>query len=107
MVLPRPNQKGDNRMGMLGGLLLVIAVVMFLLGLAPVALFIGAIGALFTIIAADKGKEGDAAKGFGCGCFVIVVIIAILFIFLYKMFTSEDEGSYGFNSRPIAQHVWA
>ena len=91
-------------MGILGGILLLMGVILFFLGLAPIALFIGGIGVLFAVMAGGNG----AAKGFGGGCLVIVAILGVGGYFLYNGLIgngdeSEDEEVSNAKTYPTKQ----
>ncbi len=91
-------------MGILGGILLLMGVILFFLGLAPIAIFIGGIGVLFAVMAGGNG----AAKGFGGGCLVIVAILGVGGYFLYNGLIgngdeSEDEEVSNAKTYPTKQ----
>jgi hypothetical protein len=89
-------------MGILGGILLAIATILFFIGLSPIAIFVGIIGVVFVVLAANKGKEGDAATGFvGCGCLTLVAII----VSCYFVFVDEDEEDDSSSSQTASSDI--
>lgn len=58
--------------GVLGGILLAGAVILFLMGLVPAAIFIGIVGIVFIIVGSGKGSAGGFS---GCLIFVFLGVV--------------------------------
>ena len=85
-------------MGVLGGILLLVGVILFFIGLMPLALFIGFIGVLFAVM----GNGNGTAKGFGGGYLVVLAILAASAYFFYNVFIEEENVSHA-KTYPIKQ----
>lgn len=73
-------------MGKLGGILIAVGVMLFMLGFAPIAFVVGGVGVMFALMGFSSGEGKEAAEGFksGCGCGIAVlvaVVVALLILF--------------------------
>lgn len=84
-------------MGVLGGILLAIATILFFLGLSPIAIFVGIVGGIFLLMS-ENGS--GAAKGYvGCGCLVVVILAVGFYLFFVK--PNMNDGSSTSSSSKI------